>query len=115
VITCIVIQALDRKRQNPVQNRLKRGSLPFHRRLLEAFEKGVGQGMLPSAKAVEAAETALELAINRYKAGIATYLEVITAQSVALTAEKTAVDLLTRKMTAAVLLIKALGGGWLSA
>lgn len=61
----------------------------------------LGQGMLPSAKAVEAAETALELAINRYKAGIATYLEVITAQSVALTAEKTAVDLLTRRMTAA--------------
>jgi NodT family efflux transporter outer membrane factor (OMF) lipoprotein len=64
------------------------------------------------AKAVQAAEAALLLAINRYKGGITTYLEVVVAQSVALTAERTAIDLLTRRMVATVQLIKALGGLW---
>jgi NodT family efflux transporter outer membrane factor (OMF) lipoprotein len=64
------------------------------------------------ANAVQAAETALVLAVNRYKGGVSTYLEVIASQSVALTAERTAIDILTRRMIAAVLLIKALGGGW---
>ena len=63
-------------------------------------------------RVIQAAETALLLAINRYKGGVTTYLEVITAQSAALNAERNAVDILTRRMTAAVLLIKALGGGW---
>jgi NodT family efflux transporter outer membrane factor (OMF) lipoprotein len=64
------------------------------------------------AKAVQAAEAALLLAINRYKGGITTYLEVVVAQSAALTAERTAIDLLTRRMAATVQLIKALGGLW---
>ena len=64
------------------------------------------------AKAVQAAEAALLLAINRYKGGITTYLEVVVVQSAALTAETVALDLLTRRMTATVLLIKALGGMW---
>ena len=64
------------------------------------------------AKAVQTAEAALLLAINRYKGGITTYLEVIVVQSAALTAERVALDLLTRRMTATVLLIKALGGMW---
>jgi NodT family efflux transporter outer membrane factor (OMF) lipoprotein len=64
------------------------------------------------AKAVQAAEAALLLAINRYKGGISTYLEVVVVQSAALTAERVALDLLTRRMTATVLLIRALGGMW---
>ena len=63
-------------------------------------------------KVVQAAEGALALAINRYKGGITTYLEVVVAQSVALNAEQTALALSTRRMTASVLLVKALGGGW---
>ena len=63
-------------------------------------------------KAVKTAETTLLIALNRYRGGVTTYLEVITAQSAALTAERTAVDLWTRRMTAAVLLIRALGGSW---
>ncbi len=62
--------------------------------------------------AVKSAERSLELANNRYRGGITTYLEVITAQSVALTNETTAVSLLSRRMTSSVALIKALGGGW---
>jgi NodT family efflux transporter outer membrane factor (OMF) lipoprotein len=64
------------------------------------------------AKAVQAAEAALLLAINRYKGGITTYLEVVVVQSATLTAERTAIDLLTRRMVATVQLIRALGGLW---
>jgi NodT family efflux transporter outer membrane factor (OMF) lipoprotein len=64
------------------------------------------------ADAVAAAERSLNLAMNRYQAGITTYLEVITAQGAALANERTAVDVLTRRMTASVNLVKALGGGW---
>jgi NodT family efflux transporter outer membrane factor (OMF) lipoprotein len=62
--------------------------------------------------AVEAAEESLALSTNRYKGGLVTYLEVITAQSIALGDERTEVDILRRRMDASVLLIKALGGGW---
>jgi NodT family efflux transporter outer membrane factor (OMF) lipoprotein len=63
-------------------------------------------------EAVKAAETALALALNRYKGDVTTYLEVITAQSASLAAERIAVDLGTRRITAAVLLMEALGGDW---
>ena len=62
--------------------------------------------------ATAAAEDSLQLSLNRYKGGLVTYLEVITAQSIALTNERTEVDLLRRRMAASVQLIKALGGGW---
>jgi NodT family efflux transporter outer membrane factor (OMF) lipoprotein len=59
-----------------------------------------------------AAENSVQLALNRYRGGLVTYLEVITAQSIALLNERTEVDLQRRRMDASVLLIKALGGGW---
>jgi NodT family efflux transporter outer membrane factor (OMF) lipoprotein len=62
--------------------------------------------------AVAAANRALEQSTNRYKGGLDTYLTVITAQSAALQNERTAVSLLTRRLTSTVLLVKALGGGW---
>jgi NodT family efflux transporter outer membrane factor (OMF) lipoprotein len=65
--------------------------------------------------AVNAAQHSLELSTNRYKGGVVSYLEVITAQSIALSDERAAVDILRRRMIASVQLIKALGGGWTSA
>ena len=62
--------------------------------------------------AVAAANRALEQSTNRYKGGLDTYLTVITAQNAALANERTAVSLLTRRLTSTVLLVKALGGGW---
>jgi len=62
--------------------------------------------------AVQAAQHSLELSENRYKGGVDSYLAVITAQSVTLADKRTAVDILARRMTASVLLIKVLGGGW---
>ena len=62
--------------------------------------------------AVAAAERSLALSTNRYRGGVSTYLEVITAQSAALSNQRAALSLQMRQLTASVLLIKALGGGW---
>jgi len=78
---------------------------------LRILEAEAGQ----QAKAVQAAEDTLALAVNRYKGGVTTYLEVIVAQSAALNAEQTALALSTRRMTTSVQLVKALGGGWAAA
>lgn len=67
------------------------------------------------AEATTAAERALALARDRYQGGITTYLEVVTAQNTALINERVSVEIATRRMTAAVNLVKALGGGWRSA
>jgi NodT family efflux transporter outer membrane factor (OMF) lipoprotein len=63
-------------------------------------------------EAVVAAQRSLDLSITRYKGGVTTYLEVITAQSAALSDQVTAVNILGRRMANTVLLIQALGGGW---
>jgi len=60
--------------------------------------------------AVAAAERSLELANNQYQGGITAYLQVITAQAIALSNEQAAVQLLTKRQTACVSLIKAIGG-----
>jgi len=62
--------------------------------------------------AVAAAEHSLDLSNNRYRGGVANYLEVTTAQSAALSDEVTALNILIRRMSASVLLVKAIGGGW---
>jgi NodT family efflux transporter outer membrane factor (OMF) lipoprotein len=63
-------------------------------------------------EAVLAAQKSLDLSIQRYKGGVTSYLEVTVAQSAALSNEATAVNILGRRMVAAVELIQALGGGW---
>ena len=63
-------------------------------------------------RAIAASQRSLTLANNRYRGGVASYLEVITAQSFALTNERAGVNLMTRRMTATVLLMKGLGGDW---
>jgi NodT family efflux transporter outer membrane factor (OMF) lipoprotein len=62
-------------------------------------------------EAVAAAQRSLELSTIRYKGGVTSYLEVITAQNAALADEVTAVNILGRRMANTVLLIQALGGG----
>ncbi len=75
---------------------------------LRILEQEAGQ----QASAVQYAEKSLSLANAQYQGGITTYLQVITAQAIALQNEVTAVELKTRRMTASVSLIQALGGGW---
>jgi NodT family efflux transporter outer membrane factor (OMF) lipoprotein len=64
------------------------------------------------AAAVTATRRALEQAQYRYKAGLVTYLEVSSTETTALQAELTQMSILNRRMSASVLLIRALGGGW---
>lgn len=63
-------------------------------------------------EAVKAARQSVVLTTNQYKAGTASALDVIVTQTAALANERTAVSILGSRMSASVLLIKALGGGW---
>jgi len=62
-------------------------------------------------EATASAEDALQLFTNRYQGGVDNYLQVITAQTTALAAERNDIDIQRRRMDASVLLVKALGGG----
>jgi NodT family efflux transporter outer membrane factor (OMF) lipoprotein len=63
-------------------------------------------------EAVQFARQTVALTTNQYKAGTVNYLNVTVVQAAALNNERTAVDILNRRLVASVLLIKALGGGW---
>ena len=64
------------------------------------------------SEALLAAHKQLEIANNRYRDGLITYLEVATAESTALNIEFSATQLRGQQLVAAVTLVKALGGGW---
>jgi NodT family efflux transporter outer membrane factor (OMF) lipoprotein len=61
---------------------------------------------------VKAAQRSLDLERFQYISGIVNYLNVITAQATLLTDQVTAVGILINRMTASVLLVEYLGGGW---
>jgi NodT family efflux transporter outer membrane factor (OMF) lipoprotein len=63
-------------------------------------------------QAVAASQEALSLEMDRYRAGTDSYLNVITTQIIALGDQQTAITILQQRMSAAVDLVKALGGGW---
>jgi NodT family efflux transporter outer membrane factor (OMF) lipoprotein len=63
-------------------------------------------------EAVKAAQNSLDISTYQYKAGTVNYLTVITEQAILLADQVQAVSILTRRMSASVLLIEALGGGW---
>jgi outer membrane protein TolC len=61
---------------------------------------------------IQSANRALNVSTAQYRAGTASYLTVITSQATLLSSQRTAVAVLERRLTASVLLIEALGGGW---
>jgi outer membrane protein TolC len=62
--------------------------------------------------ATQATQLAMQLAMQRYRDGAVNYLEVITAQTAALQAERSLIGLDTTEQLTRIELIKALGGGW---
>jgi len=62
--------------------------------------------------AVAASQRYLNLAVARYKLGVDSYLNVITAQTTLLGNQRTGLTLQMEQMTDSVQLINALGGGW---
>jgi multidrug efflux system outer membrane protein len=66
-----------------------------------------------TADAVTNAQQAETIALNRYKAGLVSYLDVVYAQTALLANQRTATQISGQRMVATVVLIKALGGGWL--
>ena len=63
-------------------------------------------------EAVRAARESERITSNQYEAGTLSYINVTTAQAAALNAERSAIDIRSRRLNATVALVKALGGGW---
>jgi NodT family efflux transporter outer membrane factor (OMF) lipoprotein len=74
-------------------------------RILE-HESGVEQ------QAVDAAQQSYDLSNQRYKGGVTSYLEVLTAEAALIQNQRTAIDLQTRQFVSSVGLVRSLGGGW---
>ena len=64
------------------------------------------------AKASQSADKAEQVTLNQYKAGTVAYTSVVVAQATALSARETLLTLQGQRMTTAVSLVEALGGGW---
>ena len=62
--------------------------------------------------ALEAARLSVQLTLNQYKAGTASFLNVVVVQAAQLNEERNAVAILNRRLAASVSLVRALGGGW---
>jgi NodT family efflux transporter outer membrane factor (OMF) lipoprotein len=65
-------------------------------------------------EAVKSAQQTVTVVANQYRAGIVNYLDVIVVQTAGLNNQRTAISLLGNRLNASILLIKALGGGWMS-
>jgi outer membrane protein TolC len=63
-------------------------------------------------RAVQSSQLSERLALSQYRGGTATYLTVLTAQTLALGNQRALVLLHGRQLMASVALIKATGGGW---
>ncbi len=63
-------------------------------------------------QAVSAADDALRMVTNAYKAGTVSYLNVLNAQTAAYTAHDNALQIAGQRLTANIALIQALGGKW---
>ena len=87
---------------------------------MEEVENGIsglaslGRAVTQADASVTSAQQAFDLATVRYKGGVDTYLEMITAQQVLLSNQRQAVQVHGQLFATAVYLVKALGGGWSS-
>ncbi|KAG8151492.1 efflux transporter outer membrane subunit [Burkholderia catarinensis] len=77
-----------------------------------ASQRILAQEIDVQRQAVDSAEHALAIVTNQYKAGTVAYLNVLTAQTTAFTAQQKLATIGGQRMVSSVGLVKALGGGW---
>ncbi len=77
-----------------------------------ASQRILGQEIGVQQQAVDSAQQALEIVTNQYKSGTVDYLNVLTAQTTAFTAQQKLASIAGQRMVSSVGLVKALGGGW---
>jgi NodT family efflux transporter outer membrane factor (OMF) lipoprotein len=70
------------------------------------------QQQITQDRALDAARESLRLTQNQYEAGLIDYLSVVQVETTALSTERAALSLQADRLSAAVQLIAALGGGW---
>ncbi|MEQ6349531.1 efflux transporter outer membrane subunit [Ralstonia pseudosolanacearum] len=75
---------------------------------LQALDRAAAQ----ARASVESARKVYDIASARYEGGLATSLDVITAQQSLLNNQRTAVQILGQQLTTSVFLVKAAGGDW---
>ena len=63
-------------------------------------------------RAVTSAQQSYDLSNQRYKGGVTSYLEVLTAETTLISNQRTAIDIQTRQFVSSVGLVRSLGGGW---
>ena len=77
-----------------------------------ASQRILEQEIIVQRQAVDSARQALAIVTNEYKAGTVGFINVLTAQTTAFTAEQRLEALAGQRMVSSVGLVKALGGGW---
>ncbi|WP_175723691.1 efflux transporter outer membrane subunit [Burkholderia ambifaria] len=77
-----------------------------------ASQRILAQEVDVQRQAVDSAEQALAIVTNQYKAGTVAYLNVLSAQTTAFTAQQKLATIAGQRMVSSVGLVKALGGGW---
>ena len=77
-----------------------------------ASQRILEQEIVVQRQAVDSARQALAIVTNEYKAGTVGYVNVLTAQTTAFTAEQKLESIAGQRMVSSVGLVKALGGGW---
>jgi len=77
-----------------------------------ASRQSIARQQAEQRDAQASAENAYQIAVQRYKAGLGTYLNVLTAETAVLNQRRLAVDLAARALDTQVALVRAFGGGY---
>src|SRR6202011_852409 len=75
-------------------------------------EGNPGEEVRVQEQAVSSAQQAVAIVTNQYKSGTVGFINVLTAQATAFTAEQKLASIAGQRMVSSVGLIKSLGGGW---